>query len=86
MPELELELTEPLEDCRPELLLPALVEPLDVVVPVDEEAPALVEEWLDVAPGIVDAPTTPKTARAPTAESATPAVTWLIRPVARSRA
>ena len=72
-----------------ELPLVLLEEPVGdvvVVVPVLVEDDATVVELEVDFPGIVEAPTTPNTPRAPMAARATPAVSWLTRWSARSRA
>jgi hypothetical protein len=83
MPEPELELIEPLDGCRSELLELDELEVLVVEEPLEEAWPV---EFLELDPGTVIASTTPKTPRAPIAASTTAAVSSLIRLVVRSRA
>ena len=88
-PEAELELTEPVEDWMPEALeVPEVLDVLDELDVLDVALEAwVVREAVAVAvPGAPAAPTRPKMPRAPTAATATPAVSWLIRRSARSRA
>jgi hypothetical protein len=86
MPELELELMEPLDGWRSELLVLEVLEVLEVLDVELAAEPWLDDVWFELDPGNVIASTTANTPSAPTPAIATPAVTSLIRLDARSRA